>query len=205
MQTRRRISAGLAGLGLAIAMLGPAASATAETVYSFDRQHTALIFAWQRIGLSRQQGRFTDVSGTLEFDPARPEASRLDVAIRASSLQTGVDVLDRHLRSADFFDVAAHPIITFRSSEVRITGEKSGEVTGELTMLGVAKPVTLQVEWVFTGAHPLGQINPTLAGRPVAVFSARTTLQRSAWGLGRGIPLVSDEIEIRIDTEALGK
>jgi polyisoprenoid-binding protein YceI len=174
-------------------------------VYTFDRQHTALLFSWERAGLSRQHGRFTDVSGTLDFDPAKPEASRLDVAIRASSLQTGVDILDRHLRSSDFFDVAAHPIITFRSTDVRVTGEKSGEVTGELTILGTSKPVTLQVEWVFTGAHPLGQINPTLAGRPVAVFSARTTISRSAWGLGRAVPLVSDAIEIRIDTEALGK
>jgi polyisoprenoid-binding protein YceI len=197
---QRRI--GLAA-AMAVALVVWMADAWAAT-YSFDRQHTAVLFTWERAGLSRQTGRFTDVSGTLEFDPANPEASRLDVAIRASSLQTGVDVLDRHLRSADFFDVAAHPIITFRSTAVRVTGEKSGEVTGDLSILGTTKPVTLQVDWVFTGPHPLGQINPTLAGRPVTVFSARTTIQRTAWGLGRGVPLVSDAIEIRIDTEALG-
>jgi polyisoprenoid-binding protein YceI len=192
------------GFGALVALIIFAGIANAET-YAFDRQHTALIFSWERTGLSRQQGRFTDVSGTLEFDPKQPEASRLDVAIRASSLQTGVDVLDRHLRSTDFFDVAAHPIITFRSTEVRVTGEKTGEVTGDLTILGTTKPVTLQVEWIFAGPHPLGAINPGLTGKSVAVFSARTVIQRSAFGLGRAIPLVSDDIRITIDTEALAR
>lgn len=177
----------------------------AGAAYLLDRQHTAVIFSWERAGLSRQQGRFADVNGTLEFDPAKPEESRLDVAIRASSLQTGVDVLDRHLRSADFFDIANHPIITFRSTEVRRTGERNGEVTGELTILGTTKPVSLKVDWIFAGPHPLGAINPALNGRPVVVFSARGVLKRSDWGLDRGVPLVSDEIHITINTEAIGR
>jgi polyisoprenoid-binding protein YceI len=191
-------------LAFAWIVLAPVA-APAETVYVFDRQHLTLAFSWQRLGLSRQQGRFTDVVGQLVFDPERAEDSTLEVAIRTASVQTGVDALDRHLRSPDFFDAAAHPLITFRSTAVKRLGPRTGSVTGDLTIAGVTQPVTLDVDWIFAGPHPLGDINPSLRGRPIAVFSAKTTVKRSAFGLTRGIPLVSDEIEIRIETELLGK
>lgn len=177
----------------------------AETIYAFDRQHTALVFSWQRLGLSRQQGRFTDVAGQLSFDPERVEESKLEVAIRTASVQTGVDALDRHLRSPDFFDAVTNPLMTFRSTAVQRTGPRTGTVAGDLTIAGSTQPVTLDVEWIFTGPHPLGEINPTLRNRPIAVFAAKTTLKRSDFGLTRGIPLVSDDIEIRIETELLGK
>lgn len=173
--------------------------------YVFDKAHTSVGFSWERTGLSRQQGRFTDVTGTLNFNPETPEEAKVDVTIRASSIQTGVDTLDRHLRSADFFDVANHPVLTFRSTSISKTGDKTGQVTGELTMLGVTKPVTLDAIWQFTGPHPLGAINPQLSGRVVSVFSAKGTIERSAWGLSRVIPLVSDKIQITIETEVLKK
>jgi polyisoprenoid-binding protein YceI len=173
--------------------------------YALDKGHTQVAFAWERVGLSRQQGRFTDTTGTVSFDPARPEDSRVEVSLRASSLQTGVEALDRHLRSADFFDAAQYPTITFKSTAVVRTGDKTGEMTGDLTMLGVTKPVTLAITWIFTGPHPLGQINPALKDRTVSVFSAAGKLQRSAWGLTRVIPMVADEITLTIETELLKK
>lgn len=180
------------------------ARAAADT-YVLDKMHTLVAFGWERMGLSHQQGRFTDVSGTINFDPEAPEASSVEVTIRASSIQTGVDALDRHLRSADFFDVANHPVITFKSTAVIKTDDKTAQIAGDLTMLGVTKPVSLEVTWVFTGAHPLGAINPQLAGRTVSVFSAKGSLERSQWGLARAVPLVSDKIQITIETEALKK
>jgi polyisoprenoid-binding protein YceI len=187
---------------VAVTVLAP--SARAET-YSLDKSHTLVAFGWERNGLSRQQGRFTDVNGTVEFDANTPEAGSVDVSIRASSIQTGVEALDRHLRSADFFDVANHPVVTFRSTSITRTGDKTGDITGDLTMLGITRPVTLQATWVFTGPHPLGQINPALRDRAVSVFSARGSLKRSAWGLSRVIPLVADDIQITIETELLKK
>jgi polyisoprenoid-binding protein YceI len=178
--------------------------ARADT-YVIDKGHTVVGFGWERAGLSRQQGRFTDVNGTIAFNPESPEASSVDVSIRASSIQTGVDTLDRHLRSADFFDVANHPVITFKSTAVIKTDDKTAQVAGDLTMLGVTKPMTLEVTWSFTGPHPLGAINPQLNGRIVSVFSARGTIERSQWGLTRVIPLVSDKIQITIETETLKK
>jgi polyisoprenoid-binding protein YceI len=194
----------VAALVAAVAFAMSGIAALADT-YTIDKSHTLVAFGWERAGLSRQQGRFTDVSGAVDFDPANLEAAKLDVSIRASSVQTGVDALDRHLRSADFFDTANHPVVTFKSTAVRRTGDKQGQITGELTLLGVTKPVTLDVTWVFTGLHPLGQINPGLRDRTVSVFSAKGVIKRSDWGMTRVIPLVADDIAITIETELLKK
>ncbi len=129
----------------------------------------------------------------------------MNVSIRVASLQTGVDALDRHLRSVDFFDVASHPTITFKSTQVTKTGDKTGELVGDLTMLGVTKPATLQVTWVYTGEHPLGSINAAFRDKTVAVFSAKGTIKRSEWGLSRVVPLVSDDIQITVESELLKK
>ena len=184
-------------------LLAAAAAAATADPYVIDKGHTLVGFGWERTGLSRQQGRFTDVNGKVEFDAEKPEASSVDVTIRASSVQTGVDVLDRHLRSADFFDVANHPVITFKSTKITKSAEKSGEIVGDLTMLGVTKPVTLQVTWVFTGEHPLGKINASFRDRTVSVFSAKGSIKRSEWGLNRVIPMIADEIQLTIETELL--
>ena len=178
------------------------ASAHADT-YAIDKGHTVVAFSWHHLGWTHQEGRFPDVEGTLEFDPAKPEESMLDVKVVTGSITTGFPERDRHLRTSDFFDAANHKTMTFKSTTVKVSGEKSGEVTGDLTIRGVTKPVTLAVTWHFTGDHPLGKFNVAYAGKTVAAFSAKTTIKRSEWGLDRVIPLVSDVIEIRIETEML--
>jgi polyisoprenoid-binding protein YceI len=195
---------GLAAAVFAVWGMAVCAGARAET-YTFDRAHTLVAFSWERTGLSRQQGRFTDVTGTVDFDPAKPEEAKADVTIRVASLQTGVDALDRHLRSGDFFDAAVHPVATFKSTSVKVTGDKAAEVTGDLTLLGVTKPVTLAVTWVFSGNHPLGPINASYRDKTVTVFKAIGRLKRSDWGMTRVIPLVSDEIQLTIEAELLKK
>lgn len=188
----------VAGLSLQVAT---AAAARADT-YVIDKNHTEVRFVWGHLGLSRQGGRFLDVQGKVEFDPAKPEASSVDVTIPLSGLSTGVKELDRQLvESKEYFDAAAHPAITFRSTSVVVQGERNALVMGDLAMNGISRPVTLEVGWNFTGEHPLAKINPTYKDFYSSGFSATTQIRRSDWGLTRAIPYVSDEIRITIETE----
>lgn len=192
----------VAAMLLALAALAP--PVLADT-WVLDRAHTNVTFSWNHLGISRQSARILDVEGTLEFDPAEPEKGTVAVTFRVQSISTGVEALDRHLRSADFFDAGRHPTITFKSTAARKTGDKTGEVVGELTILGQTRPVTLDVTWNFTGEHPLSSVNPTYRDKHVSGFSARTRLLRSEWGLARATPLVSDEIEVSIEAELFRK
>ena len=194
---------GLATIAAA-ALTGLAAPAESAT-YAFDRGHTSITFSWNHLGLSRHSGRILGYAGTLEFDPAEPERSTVEVTLKAHSIWTGVEALDKLLRSADFFDADRFPAITFRSASVRKTGERTGEVEGELTIMGQSRPVVLQVTWNYTGEHPLAKLNPSYRDRIVSGFSATTKVTRSDWGLKRGTPLISDEIWITIETEVFAK
>ena len=183
---------------------GPISSAHADT-WAFDKAHTEIRFSWDHLGLSRKSGRFLDMDGTLEFSPTEPEQGQIDVSIRTASVATGVRELDDHLKSPDFFAATANPRITFKSTGVTKTGERAGEVNGNLTIAGVTKPVTLDVKWNFTGEYPLSSINAAYQGKWVSGFSATTTIARSDFGLKRAIPLISDEIQITIEAELLRK
>ncbi len=183
------------GLGLA-----GAASVHADT-WVFDKPGTEIRFSWDYLGLSRRSGRFVDMEGALEFTPTDPETGMIELSIKAASVSTGSREFDDILKSADFFAVAGNPRITFRSTGITKTGERTGDLKGELTILGVTRPVVLTTTWNFTGEHPLAASNPTYQGKWVSGFSATTKVLRSDFGLKRGIPLVSDEV--RIDIEAV--
>lgn len=180
----------------------PRVSAAEGGVFIIDKDHTSVRFSYDHLGLSWQSGSFRDVIGRLAFDPERPEASQLSVTIKVASVMTGVPELDRILGSTnDYLDAASHPDITFQSTGVSITGPKTANVAGELTIHGVTKPVTMAVVWNFLGEHPLAKVNPLYTGVTAAGFSARTQILRSEWGISRGIPLISDEIRITIEAE----
>jgi polyisoprenoid-binding protein YceI len=192
---------GLAALVLALS-LGDARPAEAAT-YTLVKDYTSVRFSWSNLGLSRQSARVMDITGTVEFDPAAPNASRVDVLMRASSLWTGIPAFDELLKSIEYFDVQRHPTIRFRSTSARQSSDRTGQLTGELTVMGISKPVTLNVVWNFSGEHPLATVNPNYKDVFVSGFSATGVLRRSDWGLTRAVPLVSDEIELTIETELL--
>ena len=128
------------------AFAGTAIPASAD-IYEIDKDHTEVRFTWDHVGMSRQGGRFRDVSGTLNFDPVAPGNSSVDVRIKVASISTGVAKLDEHLiRSGEFFDAQAFPTITFRSTSVAPSTGRTAEVTGNLSMNGVTKPVTMSSE-----------------------------------------------------------
>ena len=185
----------------AAAFVAGTASGVRADTWVFDKPSTEIRFSWDYLGLSRRSARFTDVDGALDFAPTDPDSGAVEVTIRAASVSTGSREFDDLLKSADFFAISGNPRITFRSKGVTRTGEKTGEIPGELTILGVTRPVTLTTNWNFTGEHPLGVSNPTYQGKWVSGFSATTKILRSDFGMKRGIPMVSDEV--RIDIEAV--
>lgn len=186
-----------------LALAGGAGAALAEpATFTFDRAHTEVRASWDHLGLSRQSARFSDVSGQLVFDPEKPEEAAVEVTIKVAGIQTGVQALDNLMvRTKDYFDAASHPLITFKSTGVRMTGDKTAELQGDLSINGRAKPVALAVVFNYLGPHPLGVVNPALKDVTVAGFSARTQILRSEWGISRTVPLVSDEIRISIEAE----
>jgi len=206
MDMRKRLSLrrAVALLAVLVCIGGvPVGSRALAETYTLSGGHSTIVVSWSHAGLSRHSARVVGLEGTLELDTENPEAGSVDVKIDPSRVSSGVGALDRLLRSADFFDVASHPAITFRSTGVVRTGERSGDVTGDLTIRGTTRPVTLSVTWNFTGEHPLGLINPSFAGKFVSGFSATARLLRSDWGLGRGAPLISDEVDVAIEVEAV--
>ena len=190
-----------AGAGAIAALLMFASGARAD-IYDLDPEHTEVRFSWDHLGMSRQSGRFTAVKGIVNFNSNSPATSTVEVTIPLKSIQTGVTKLDEHLlNSREFFNPDLHPDITFKSVSVTPTGQRTAEVTGELTLNGFARPAVLDVIWNFSGEHPLSAINPTYAGVYASGFSAKTQIRRSDFGLTRSIPFVSDEIRITIETE----
>jgi polyisoprenoid-binding protein YceI len=177
------------------AALSLASAPLYATTYTLQPNYTQGVFRWNHLGFSNPAAQFGQAEGTLEFDSKNPTQSTVKVAIPLTSLSTSVPELDEHLRSADFFDVAKFPTVTFTSTKVeRGNGPEKLRVTGELTMHGATKPVTLDVAVTKVG------INPRL-NVPCVGFEATTKLKRSDFDLGKFVPLVSDEIQVHISSE----
>lgn len=162
--------------------------------YRADPHHTSVTFNVEHLGFSHFVARFNDVAATLEAVPDAPEKSRLKVTIKAASIDTNVEELDRMLTGSDFFDAARYPDIAFVSKSIVRTGPKTGEVRGDLTMAGQTHPASLTV--TFNGAAP-----DPLTGEDKLGFSADGTLDRSGWGLSDWWPAVGNEVRFHIETE----
>lgn len=172
------------------------AAVAAPLTYKIDPNHTDVVAGWSHFGFSHPVAHFGKVDGSITYDPAKPAASSVQVTIPLDGLNSHVPDFDEHLKSADFFDAAKYPTITFKSTKVEAAGEKKLKVTGDLTVHGVTKPAVLDVTINKIGEQPM-------AKRAAAGFDASTTLKRSDFGLGKYAPNVSDEVSIRITTEAL--
>ena len=173
-----------------------ATAAAAPVTYEMDPNHTDVIASWSHFGFSNPVAHFGEVKGTIVYDAMRPAASSVEVTIPLAGLDSHVAKFDAHLRSADFFEADAYPQITFKSTRVEAAGKGKLKVSGDLTVKGRTLPAVLDVTINRIGEH-------AVAKRPAAGFDATTTLKRSAFGLGMAVPNVSDEVTIRITTEAL--
>jgi polyisoprenoid-binding protein YceI len=176
------------------AMAGVPARATGVT-YRIDPNHTVVLATWSHFGYSNPSANFGGATGTITYDAAAPEKSSVEVVLPMSGLDTFVPRLDEHLKTADFFDAAQYPQATFRSTSVKALGEGRLEVTGTLDLHGVQKPVVLEAK--------LNKVADGDGSRPGKIgFDATATLKRSDFGITRMIPMVADEVALRITTEA---
>ena len=177
--------------------------AAQTATYRLDKDYTAINFSWSHVGLSRQSARLTGAEGRVTFDPANPEASTIDVTMKAANITTGIRDFDLLIKSPDYFNAAQFPLIMFKSTAIRQLSDKTGQGMGDLTIKGVTRQVALSVVWNFSGEHPLAKVNPNYLDRRVAGFSATAVLRRSDWDLSLAIPFVSDEIRLSIETELI--
>lgn len=186
-------------LSSAPAEAAPAATATQAAPqvrsgnYALDRSHAKIVWSVSHFGFSTYYGEFTDFDARLTLDSANPERSRLNVRVNTPSVATHNDALDAHLKNADFFDVANHPTATFNSTAIRRTGATTAEVTGDFTMLGRTRPLTLNVTFNAAGDN--------MGGVYTAGFSATGTIKRSDYGMNYALPAVGDEIALQISGE----
>jgi len=177
-------------------LLAAAGAANAAPVtYKLDPGHTMVLFSWNHFGFSNPSANLGQVDGTLVYDEAKPADSTVEATLPLAGLDTFVPKLDEHLKSADFLDAAKYPNVTFKSTKVTAAGKGKLKVTGDLTVHGVTKPVTLDVTLNKVGPHPMMKVQ-------TVGFDATATIKRSDFGVGAYVPNVSDEIKIRITTEA---
>ena len=184
-----------AAIGIAVAPLMGGAARAADK-YALDPQHTFVVFKITDLGYAHVVGWFTGVAGQLTFDPADVTKSTLSVTIKTASIDTHFAQRNKDLMSPDFLNVAEFPEMTFKSTSVEKTGDKKGKVTGELTLLGVTKPVSMDVTFNKIAPNPFNRNTPT------AGFEAHTAIKRSDFGMKAEIPNIGDEVDISIDSQA---
>lgn len=187
---------------LSAALFAVALPVLAADVHTVDKGHSEVSFQVRHL-VTQVRGNFNDYEGTINLDPANLEKSSVDFRIKAASIDTNNADRDKHLRSEDFFFVEKYPEITFQSKSIKKAGKDTYDVTGTLTMRGVAKEVTLPVTWLGTVKDPWGNEK--------AGFSTAVTLNRKDYGinwnaaLDNGGFVLSDDVKVDINLETQKK
>lgn len=163
--------------------------------FNVDPQHTFPMYEVVHFGYSIQRGRFDKTSGTIVLDMEAKKGEG-EIAIETASVSSGEPKLDQHLRGDDFFNSAKFPRMTFKSSQFTFEGDKLRKVEGELTLLGVTRPVSFDVAFFNCAVNPF-------FGRPICGADLVAKIRRSEFGMKYGIPMVSDEVTLRVNVEAM--
>ncbi|MGI9271913.1 MAG: YceI family protein [Woeseiaceae bacterium] len=185
---------------LSALLLGLAGNALADLAdvpsgeYGLDKSHGYISFSYSHFGYSNPHVGFNSFDLTLDLDSANPEKSSVEVVIDATSVDSRVPNFNGHLNGPNFFDTAKHPTITFTSTAFNSTGEDTYDVVGDLTIKGVTQSVTLQATVNKAAEHPRKKT-------PIVGVDAKGTVSRSAFGMDRAVPNVSDEVKLYISVE----
>lgn len=169
----------------------PDPAKVAAGTYMIEPYHTRVMFGIDHMGFSTYYGQFVNASGSLKIDPKDPAAASLDVKVPTASVSTTNAKLDGELKSADWLDAEKYPEISFKSTKVTAAGGDAAEVTGDLTIHGVTKPVTLRVKLHGQGANPMSK-------KPTIGFDISGKIKRTDFGVSKYVPLIGDEVDLII-------
>lgn len=162
--------------------------------YVLDPDHGKITWSVNHLGYSTYYGQFTGVSARLDLDPKEPGKSRLTATVPLSGVMTGSPRLDQHLAAPDFFDTAKFPEATFTGTGVEPTSPTTARITGNLTLHGATKPVSVDATFTQAGTNPVDR-------RYTVGFEGRTVIKRSDFGVNAFLPMVGDEVTLRIAGE----
>ncbi|MFJ4204557.1 YceI family protein [Streptomyces sviceus] len=169
--------------------------------YTIDASHSTIGFTVRHAMVTNVKGKFNEFSGTLHLDGSDPSASTASIDVKMDSIDTGSADRDGHLKSADFFKIEEYPTMTFRSTKAEALGDEDYRITGDLTILGTTKPLTIDLEFNGAAKDPFG--NERVG------FEGKAEIKRSEWGLTwnatleTGGVLVSDKIKLNFDISAI--
>lgn len=169
-------------------------SAFAADSYTVDPTHTYAHFTVSHFGYSTMHGRFDQSAGKVTLDTAA-KTGTVDITIQAASVSTGYGKRDDHLKSTDFFNAAEFPTITYKASSIKFKGNTPSTVEGQLTMLGVSRPVTLTIDAFKCGPNPMSKKEECGA-------AATAQIKRSDFGMKSFLPGVGDDIKLEFEIEA---
>lgn len=178
-------------------VLGWGLTGQAADTYTVDPTHSAAEFKVRHLGVSSVSGRFNEFSGEVTLDAADESKNSVTFEIKTSSVDTGNEGRDEHLQNADFFNVAKHPTMTFKSTSFKKKGENTYEVTGDFTLLGVTKPITVEVEQTGTGKNR--------DGKDLIGFETNFRIKRSEYGMTYSPTMIGDEVRITVMVECVKK
>ncbi len=171
------------------------ASVAAPEKYVLESSHSQVLFSYNHLGYSTTFNLFAGFEGEIMFDQEDPAASSVSVSIPVMSMFTGWEERFNHLMSDEFFGATEGDMITFVSTGIKVTGDETAVITGDLTINGTTKSVALDAKLNQVGTHPM-------AGKEWAGFDATTTLLRSDYGLDKFVPHIGDELDVTISIEA---
>ena len=183
-------------LGPVVAQDAPALPGTPDPArvqagsYAIDPAHTQIAFTVNHFGFNNYVGLFGTPTGSLTIDPKQPEKASLTVEIPMNEVRTSSTKLDEHLKTPDFLDSAKYPTAKFVSTSIKVNGNEA-DITGNLTLHGVTRPVTIDAQFTGAGTHPMNK-------KLNIGFSGTTTIKRSDFGIDKFVPLVSDEVKLAI-------
>ena len=181
----------------ATALYVPLSQAAAQQ-YELDPAHTSVIVTWTHFGFSHPTADIPDTKGTLVFDSENPTASRVDITLPITHIDSHVAALTKEFKGAEYFDTAKYPTATFHSTKVVAKGNNTFDVEGNLTLKGITKPVTLHATLNKQGEHPMVK-------KQAIGFDATGTIKRSDFKLDKYVPAVGDDVTLTISTEAYAK